>query len=142
MGNEIAQPIDLTPLLIYFVVVVGVVAVMIGGSYVLGQRRRDRATGDQFESGVVPAADTDARMRFSVQFYLIAIFFVIFDLEAVFIFDWAVAFRESGWAGFIEISIFISILVAALIYLWRIGALEWRTRRQQRQESKVQKGWL
>ena len=85
MGNEIAQPIDLIPLLIYFVVVVGVVAVMIGGSYVLGQRRRDRATGEQFESGVVPAADTDARMRFSVQFYLIAIFFVIFDLEAVFI---------------------------------------------------------
>ncbi len=142
MGTEIAQNIDLTAFLVYFVVVVVVVGVMIGGSYVLGQRRRDRATAEQFESGVVPAAGTDAQMRFSVHFYLIAIFFVIFDLEAVFVFAWAVAFRESGWAGFIEISIFISILVVALIYLWRIGALEWRTRRQQRQESKVQKGWL
>lgn len=141
MSPEAAESINLIPFLIYFTAVLVVVGFMIGGSYVLGQTRRDRATDQQFESGVVPAGDTDSRLRFSVQFYLIAIFFVIFDLEAVFIFAWAIAFRESGWAGFIEIQIFIFVLVAALIYLWRVGALDWRTERQKRQEDKVQRGW-
>jgi NADH-quinone oxidoreductase subunit A len=68
------------------------------------------------------------RLRFPAHFYLVAMLFVIFDLEAVFIFSWAIALRESGWAGYIEILIFIGILVAALIYLWRVGALEWGSR--------------
>lgn len=141
MSPEVVQGTDLTPIIVYFAAVIGTVGFMIGASYVLGQRRRDRATGEQFESGVVPAGGTDSQMRFPVHFYLIAIFFVIFDLEAVFIFAWAIAFKESGWAGFVEILIFILILVAALIYLWRIGALDWRTRRQKLQESKVQGNW-
>lgn len=142
MTPEAAESINLTPIILYFLVVVATVAFMIGGSYFLGQTRRDRATAEPFESGVLPAGGTNAQLRFSVHFYLIAIFFVIFDLEAVFIFAWAIAFRESGWAGFIEISIFITVLLAALIYLWAIGALEWRSKRQKRQEDKVQKSWL
>ena len=142
MQTGLTQSVDLTPIIIYFAIVILTVAVMIGGSYLLGQHRRDRATAEQFESGIVPAGDTDAQLRFSVHFYLIAIFFVIFDLEAVFIFAWAIAFRESGWPGFIEIFIFISVLVAGLVYLWRIGALDWRTARQKRQEAKVQEEWL
>jgi NADH-quinone oxidoreductase subunit A len=142
MPPEIAESVNLTPIIIYFAAVIFVVAVMMGGSYVLGQRRRDRATAEQFESGIVPAGDTNAQLRFSVDFYLVAIFFVIFDLEAVFIFGWAIAFRESGWPGFIEIVIFISVLVAGLVYLWLIGALDWRTRRQREQQERFRKGAL
>jgi NADH-quinone oxidoreductase subunit A len=136
------QSVDLTPLIIYVAAIVVVVSFMLGGSYVLGQRRRDRATEEQFESGIVPAGDTDTQIRFSVQYYLVAIFFVIFDLEAVFVFAWAIAFRESGWSGFIEMFIFTSVLVAGLIYLWLIGALDWRTKRQKKQENLVNKGVL
>jgi NADH-quinone oxidoreductase subunit A len=96
---------------------------MIALSSILGQRHQDRATGTPYEGGVVPTGS--ARVRVSAQFYLVAMFFVIFDLEAVFIFAWAGAVRELGWAGYIEVLIFIGILVAALIYLWRLGALDW-----------------
>lgn len=64
-------------------------------------------------------------------------FFVIFDMEAVFLFAWAVALRESGWAGFIEAAIFIAVLLAALLYLSALGALDWRTRRQIRDEGRA-----
>ncbi len=130
-----AQTTALWPLIIYFAAVLVVVGVMLGLPNLLGQRSRGKATVEPFESGIVPVGDT--KIRFSVQFYLIAIFFVIFDLEAVYLFAWAVAFRESGWAGFIEIVVFIFVLIAALAYLWLIGALDWRTRRQRRVESKI-----
>jgi NADH-quinone oxidoreductase subunit A len=111
------------PLLIHFIIAVALVAGMIGLSHFLGERQRGRATAEPYESGVPPSGT--ARLRFSSQFYLIAMFFVIFDLEAVFIFAWAVVAREAGWLGYIEILIFISILGAALAYLWRGGALDW-----------------
>ena len=66
----------------------------------------------------------------SAKFYLVAMFFVIFDLEAVFIFAWAIAARELGWAGYCEILVFIAILLAALAYLWRLGALDWSPSRR------------
>ena len=75
----------------------------------------------------------DARMKFDVKFYLVAILFIIFDLEVVFLFAWAVAVEQAGWPGFIEISVFIFILIVALVYLWRIGALDWRTETQRRE---------
>jgi len=92
-------------------------------SWLLGQQRRNAATDDPFESGVVSVGDS--QIRISVEFYLIAIFFVIFDLETVFIFAWAVAFFELGWQGYVAMLVFIGILVLALIYEWRSGALEW-----------------
>ncbi len=121
---------NLLPLVSYFAAVLLVVTVMIGGSYVLGERgrRRLKARNLPFESGIVAAGSP--LIRFSVHFYLVAIFFVIFDIEAIFIFAWAIAFRESGWNGYVEILVFIAVLVAALAYLWRIGALDWRTGRQ------------
>ena len=130
MNPSVTQNPDIWPLLTYFAAVLVTVAVMLGLSFLLGERSRrpTRATLSPFESGIV--ASGSSQLRFSVQFYLIAIFFVIFDIEAVFIFAWAIAFRESGWAGYIEIVIFIAILVAALAYLWICGALDWRTRRQ------------
>ena len=74
-----------------------------------------------------------ARLRFHAGFYLMAMFFVIFDLEAVFVYAYAVAFRELGWIGFAEILIFIGVLATALFYLWRTGALDWRTPRQRKE---------
>jgi len=108
---------------LYFLVVLLLVAAMLAVSYVLGQRHKEPATGSPYESGIL--SEGSARVRLSAKFYLIAMFFVIFDLEAVFIFAWAVAARELGWAGYGEIAAFIAILVAALAYLWRLGALDW-----------------
>ena len=88
-----------------------------------GSGTMSTATGSPYESGIV--SEGSARVRFSIKFYLIAMFFVIFDLEAVFIFSWAVAVREVGWAGYLEILFFVAILVATLVYLWRLGALDW-----------------
>jgi len=115
---------DLWPLAVYAVIVGVLVIAMLGLSYVLGQRHQDRATGSPYESGIL--SEGSARVRFPAQFYLIAMFFVIFDLEAVFIFAWAVAVRETGWAGYAEVSLFIMVLLATLAYLWRVGALDWR----------------
>jgi NADH-quinone oxidoreductase subunit A len=113
----------LWPLLVYFALVILIVVGMLAASYVLGERHHDRATATPYESGIVP--EGTARVRLSAKFYLIAMFFVVFDLEAVFIFTWAIVAREAGWTGFWEILIFIVILAAALVYLWRIRALDW-----------------
>lgn len=95
---------------------------MLGASFLLGERHKERATGEPYESGMVITGS--ARLRFDARFYLIAVFFVIFDLEAVFIFGWAVALRELGWPGYVEAVIFIGVLLAGLVYLWRLGALD------------------
>jgi NADH-quinone oxidoreductase subunit A len=110
---------------VYFLLVLALVVAMLAVSYVLGQRHREHATGSPYESGIVSTGS--AHVRLSAKFYLVAMFFVIFDLEAVFIFTWAVAGRALGWAGYWEILIFSGVLIAALIYLWRVGALDWGT---------------
>jgi NADH-quinone oxidoreductase subunit A len=117
------------PLIVYSTLVVFVTAAMLG-TYVLGQRHWEPTTGTPYESGII--SEGSARARFSARFYLIAMFFVIFDLEAVFLFAWAVAAREAGWAGYWEVVIFIGVLLAALIYLWGVGALDWATERPNR----------
>ncbi len=113
----------LWPLAIYSTSVLIVVAAMIGISYLLGERHRDRATGEPYESGILSTGS--ARVRLSIHFYLVAMYFVIFDLEVVYLFAWAVAVPELGWLGYCEVLIFVGILLAALIYLWRIGGLDW-----------------
>jgi len=113
----------LWPLGAYFLLVVLLVAGMLLLSHLLGERHRDPATDIPYESGIIPTGT--AETRFSAKFYLVAMFFVIFDLEAVFIFAWAVAARELGWLGYGEIALFIGILLAALVYLARLGALDW-----------------
>lgn len=111
------------PLGLYFILVVLLIVAMLIGSYLLGQRHDEHATGSPYEGGIV--SQGSARVRFSARYYLIAMFFVVFDLEAVFVFAWAVAGKEVGWAGYWEVLIFIGILVATLIYLWRLGAFDW-----------------
>jgi NADH-quinone oxidoreductase subunit A len=124
VNSAVAGTSELWPLLIFFFAVMGLVSFMLVLSHFLGQRRATHATNEPFESGIVSVGS--ARYHVTIPFYLVAILFVIFDLEAVFLFAWAVSLRESGWAGFIEVIVFIGILIAALVYLWRIGALDWK----------------
>jgi NADH-quinone oxidoreductase subunit A len=122
----ILQEIKFWPFLIYALCVMLVVGVMIGLSYMLGERHKEKLTDEPFESGIPPTGN--ARLRFSSHFYLIAIFFVIFDLDAVFIMVWAISFRELGIAGYIGIVVFIGILLAVLVYEIGIKALDFGPR--------------
>ncbi len=117
----------LWPWTVYSLLVAIVTAGMLAVSYVLGQVHRAPARGEPYESGIVSTGS--ARLRLPVRFYLVAMFFVIFDLESVFIYAWAISVREAGWPGFVEMLVFIAILLAALVYLWRDGALDWSGRR-------------
>jgi len=130
---EISNP-AIWPLAVFFILAVLLVILMLAGSFVLGQRHRSRAAVDPYECGIVSTGS--ARVRFGVKFYLMAMFFVIFDLEAAFILAWAVAVRDLGWAGYLEVLIFVGILVASLFYLWRVGALDWGTPKHQKMRRK------
>ena len=116
------QNITLWPFIAFAAIVIALIGIMIGLSYVLGERHMEKTTDEPFESGIPPTGD--ARLRFSSSFYLIAMFFVIFDLDAAFIMLWAVSFRELGLPGYIGILIFIGILMILLIYELSIGALD------------------
>jgi NADH-quinone oxidoreductase subunit A len=116
------------PLLVYFLLAIALTAAILYLSYHIGERHSERATHDPYESGMTPTGS--ARLRVAAEFYLVAMFFVIFDLESIFVVAWSVAVRETGWLGYIEVVIFVGILSASLLYLWRVGGLEWRTRRQ------------
>lgn len=118
----ILQTIIFWPFLIYSIVVVLLTATMIGLSYFLGERHKEKLTDEPYESGIPPTGN--ARLRFSSHFYLIAMFFVIFDLDAAFIMAWALSFRELGVAGYIGIVVFIGILMVVLFYELSIGALD------------------
>lgn len=108
---------------IYLLVIAVLCVAMLGISYFIGARNQGRAGKEPFESGIVSVGN--ARLRLSSKFYLVAMFFVIFDVEALFLYAWAITVRESGWSGFIEIAIFIAVLLAGLVYIWKVGALDW-----------------
>ena len=123
MGWGVVRSTELFPFIVYFAAVVLLVITMLVLSWLLGQRRANKATNVPFESGILPVGSS--QIQLSVEFYLIAIFFVIFDLETVFIFAWAIAFFELGWQGYAAIMVFIAVLAVALIYELRSGALDW-----------------
>lgn len=112
----------LWPLLLYAGAVLLLIGTIVGLSYILGQRHKESETDDPFESGIKITGD--ARIRFPVHFYIVAMFFVIFDLEAVFIVAWAISIKDAGWTGYTGVLVFIFILVAVLVYEWKIGALD------------------
>ncbi|MBT4522296.1 MAG: NAD(P)H-quinone oxidoreductase subunit 3 [Halieaceae bacterium] len=137
MEATVGSPV-IWPLVVYIAAVIAMVGAMVGLSALLGgSKKRTQATNEPFECGVVSYGS--AHYRVPIPFFLFAIFFVIFDLEAVFLFSYAIAFREVGWPGYIEVLIFVGILVAALVYLWRLGALDWRTAKQIQQQSSYKK---
>jgi NADH-quinone oxidoreductase subunit A len=92
----------------------------------LGQRTGGEVKGQPYESGVMPSGDS--RLREPVPFYLVAIFFIVFDVEAIFVVSWAVTWDRLGWAGFWQITFFIVILFLGLLYLWKKGGLDWGSR--------------
>jgi len=114
--------IVLWPLVVYGAIVCTLIGAMLGLSYVLGGRHKERATGEPYEGGIV--SQGSARLRFSSQFYLIAMLFVIFDVETIFVFTWAIAFKDLGWLGFAGVFTFVVLLIIVLIYEWRNGALD------------------
>jgi NADH-quinone oxidoreductase subunit A len=111
------------PAVLYAALVLAVVAAIIAVSALLGERRRGPGRNVPYESGIKPAGPLARRL--SVDFYQVALFFVVFDLEAVFIFAWAVNARRLGWAGYLEMVVFVALLFAGLVYLWKVGGLDW-----------------
>ncbi|HYG03954.1 MAG TPA: NADH-quinone oxidoreductase subunit A [Chryseosolibacter sp.] len=122
MNSSLEHDVPLWPLLLYGAIVLSLVLAMLGVSYLLGQRHKERATDEPYEGGILSTGS--ARIRFSSQFYLIAMLFVIFDVETIFIVSWAIAFEELGWYGYAGVLIFIILLVVVLLYEWRNGALD------------------
>jgi NADH-quinone oxidoreductase subunit A len=108
---------------VYAFAVFAIVAVLLFLSSWLGNRKPGTEKLRVYESGIIPTGT--ARLRFPVPFYLVAIFFLIFDVEGAFIFSWAVSWERLGWAGWMQISFFIFVLLLGLIYIWRKGGLEW-----------------
>jgi NADH-quinone oxidoreductase subunit A len=122
----VAEPLVGTavwPAVLYAVLVVLLAAAILLVSSLLGQRSRSPDRTIPYESGIRPAGPLPRRL--SIEFYQVALFFVIFDLEAVFIFAWAVNARRLGWTGYAEVTVFVVLLLAGLVYLWKAGALDW-----------------
>lgn len=111
------------PILIFFLIAGGAAVFMLGASYLVGPKRPDAEKRSQYECGFEPMQRI--RMRFDVRFYLVAILFIVFDLEAAFLFPWAVAFKHIGIVGFVEMVLFLLVLLVGYAYVWKKGALEW-----------------
>jgi NADH-quinone oxidoreductase subunit A len=111
------------PLLLHFALAMLLVASIIGASHLLGERRSDPAGSLPYESGIAPTGT--ARRPLPIQFYLVGIAFVIFDLEVAYLVAWAIAIRDVGWAGFAVIGVFVAVLLVGLLYEWRQGVLDW-----------------
>jgi NADH-quinone oxidoreductase subunit A len=112
-------------MLSFFVYIGGVlltVGFMLGFSYILGQHHTEKATGEPYESGIIITGS--ARVRYYARFYMVAMIFVVFDLESVFLFSWSVAARELGWPGYFAILFFSAVLLVTLAYLWHAGGLD------------------
>ena len=120
---------ELLPLGIYTLLAVVIVTVMLLASWWFGSRKPGKNKEMAYESGMIPTGD--AQFAHPVPFYLVAIFFIVFDVEAVFIFAWAVAWDELGLPGLIHITAFIFILLAGLAWLWLKGGLDWGPSREQ-----------
>ncbi len=111
------------PLAVVFLVAGILGAVLLGAALLLGPRRPSKVKNAPFECGTVPVGD--ARQRFGVKFYVVALLFIVFDIEAVFLYPWAVQVRELGWSGFLGMAVFAFTLLVGLVYVWKKGALDW-----------------
>jgi NADH-quinone oxidoreductase subunit A len=115
------------PLLVVLVIAGGLALIISQISGILGPRPKlSQVKETPFECGSAPSPGS-ARQRFAVKFYVIALLFIVFDVEAVFLYPWAVQFRSLGWFGYVEMLVFAVTLVVALIYVWRKGALDWES---------------
>jgi NADH-quinone oxidoreductase subunit A len=110
-------------ILIYMGAVVFLAAAILGMSAWVGVKRPTREKLSPYECGIQPVGD--ARERFSISFYLVGMLFILFDVEAVFLYPWAVVYKELRWFGFVEMLLYIVILLAGYVYIWKKGALDW-----------------
>jgi NADH-quinone oxidoreductase subunit A len=111
------------PVLLQALVAMALAAGLLTVSYLLGKRVKNRVKDMPYESGMVPTGD--ARQRFSVKFYLVAMLFILFDIEAIFLYPWAVVYRELLMPGFVEMLIFVILILSGFFYIWKKGALDW-----------------
>jgi NADH-quinone oxidoreductase subunit A len=114
---------DYFPILVFLAIAAGLGAAMIAASFVAARQRPDSEKLSPYECGFEPFED--ARMRFDVRYYLVAILFIIFDLEVAFLFPWAVSLRDIGGFGFWSMVVFLGVLTVGFVYEWNKGALEW-----------------
>jgi NADH-quinone oxidoreductase subunit A len=111
------------PVLLQAIVAMALAAGLLTVSYLLGKRVRNRIKDMPYESGIVPTGD--ARQRFSVKFYLVGMLFILFDIEEIFLYPWVVVFRELKMLAFIEMFVFVVLILSGFFYIWKKGALDW-----------------
>ena len=111
------------PVLLQGLIAMVIAAGMIGASYILGKKIRNQAKDSPYECGITPTGN--ARERFSVKFYLVGLLFIVFDIEAIFLYPWAVVYRELKLFAFFEMLLFIALVLAGFFYIWKKGALDW-----------------
>ena len=111
------------PLLVHLLMAMGIAAGMVALSALLGWRRPSRVKAQPYECGMTPTGDASG--RFSVKFYLVGMLLILFDVEVVFLYPWAVILRELGMFGFYEMLVFIAVILAGFFYIWKKGVLDW-----------------
>src|SRR6478736_4654827 len=111
------------PVLVQAIVAMALAAGLLSVSFLLGKKVRNRVKDMPYESGIVPTGD--ARGRFSVKFYLVGMLLILFDIEAIFLYPWVVVFRELKMFGFVEMLIFVILILCGFFYIWKKGALDW-----------------
>ena len=111
------------PLVLQILVALGLACGMVGASFFIGKHKNSRTKLGPYECGMDPIGD--ARGRFSVRFYMVAMLFILFDVEAVFLYPWAIRLKKLGMFGFWEMMVYIGIVLAGLFYIWKKGALDW-----------------
>jgi NADH-quinone oxidoreductase subunit A len=124
------------PVLVQILIALAVAVGMIGASAVVGRKVKDKVKDSPYESGMTPVGN--ARERFSVKFYLVAMVFILFDIEAIFLYPWAVVYRQLGLFGFFEMLLFIVLVLCGFFYIWKKGVLDWSAEQaaQEAQEKK------
>lgn len=117
------SPSDYVPILLMFLVALGFVVLTMVATHMLGPKRKSKVKLDSFECGI--ESQGNARVPFSIKYFLVAILFVLFDVEVIFMYPWAVNFKELGITGFIEMVLFIGFILIGFFYIIRKGALKW-----------------
>jgi NADH-quinone oxidoreductase subunit A len=111
------------PVLVQALLAMALAAGLLTVSYLLGKKVRNRVKDMPYESGITPTGD--ARSRFSVKFYLVAMLFILFDIEAIFLYPWVVVYRELKMFAFVEMLVFVIFILSGFFYIWKKGALDW-----------------
>ena len=129
-GNDLHS---YAPLLLHLILAMALSGILLLLSSAVGWRRPSKIKSQPYECGITPTGD--AREPFSVKFYLVAMIFILFDVEAIFLYPWAFIFRQLRWFGFVEMLLYIGILLVGYFYLWKKGALDWNSPAERRDRS-------